>query len=143
MSHIIKIFLLLIFVTLSCCTSNFTYNSELLRVGEQNTVFVSDVFFRKEMIEGIKRDDLNLINGESFAYELVVVSIDQNKLGLAYAEYTKGLDAIFSETSPWLIRGSFGQKYEYPITSKNIKFRKMEFSITDVGQDFITYKRVK
>lgn len=137
-----KRFLLLIFSIyfLLGCTTKIATTVDSMKIGEEKVAGISDVFFRYEKINGIK-DITDRVYGDAFAYDLCIVSLTDDIVGLSYNEYSRMSPWVYGSDS-WIIRSAFGNKYEYPV-DKNIKFKDVEFKVTKKEDNSIRYQRIK
>lgn len=88
---------------------------------------VGDVFFIFSHFAGMSNTS---------KYELVIVELTQEKLGLQYSEY-------FFGRGGWMIKQGFNKRFDYAISDKVVRFKGYEFEIIGVEKGQIKYRRIK
>lgn len=97
---------------------------------------VGDVFFIYEM------KTFPVENNNRF--DLTIVELDDNKIGLQYAEYfySSGVGPYW-QGAGWKIKDGFNKRFDYSISNKAVRFKGYEFEILSVEGGQIKYRRVK
>ncbi len=104
-------------------------------IGDESSAGVGDVFFTFTRLMGFgKKGDIK--------YNLTVVELSEEKIGLQYTEYTYYSNP-YTYSSGWLIKEGFNKRFDYAMENKVVRFKGFEFEIVGVKDGMITYKRTK
>lgn len=133
------------------------------KINEEKTAFVGDIFFTQVEEMGQKYTSADgkrtetVIQPDGTRFDLVVVELNDQKVGLQYSEYMRevtyaqnpflppgGPGAMTRVAGPnWLIKQGFNKRFDYAVTDKVIRFKGYEFEILGVDKGQIKYKRIK
>src|SRR3989338_9374268 len=98
-------------------------------VNDINEVSIGDIFFSSSLT---KEEPYNPIV-QIFPlekYELTVVELSNEKIGLQYNEYTGTHDA----REGWLVKQGFNKRFDYSAKDKIIKYKQYEFEILSIDK---------
>lgn len=133
----------LLFFTLSFlfagCTPRIisVYN---LNLGGERIARVGDIFFDHEEGWSVV-GDADPFHHDPFKFDLTIVELTDQKIGLQYAEYIRSSPIGFRFA--WLIKQGFNKRFDYAVADKIIHFKDYEFEIVSVDKGQIKYKRIK
>lgn len=100
----------------------------------EKTAGVGDEFFRYEL--------QTFPPENSQRFDLTVVELNQEKIGLQYAEYTF-LSNPYTFQSGWAIKQGFNKRFDYQLADKVIRYKGYEFEIMVAEGGQIKYRRTK
>lgn len=132
-------------------------------INEEKTAFVGDTFFVhvEETVQKYASADgkrtQTVIQPDGTRFDLVVVELNDQKIGLQYSEYVRevnyvqnpmslpgGPGAVSRVAGPnWLIKQGFNKRFDYAIADKVIRFQGYEFEIIGMEKGQLKYKRIK
>lgn len=126
------------------CTPKFTniYNMEL---SGERIAGMGDVFFDHSEGWGFEGGTEPFFN-HPFRFELIVVELTNEKMGLQYNEFTKlqRMGTYGPTTMPdWVIKQGFNKRLDYVLADKVIHFKDFGFEIISVDKGQIKYRRIK
>ena len=132
MKKLLSLFVLFLFV--GCAGMQQELASPL--PNNEKSAGVGDVFFTYEM------KTFPVENNERF--DLTVVELDGNKIGLQYAEYfySSGIGPYW-QGAGWKIKDGFNKRFDYSISDKTVRFRGYEFEIVSLEGGQVRYRRIK
>lgn len=118
--------------------------------GQVKVAGIGDIFFDRSEGQAVK-DEKNPtaepVPYSGFKYELTIVELNQERLGLQYNEYT--YQPVFVPMSAtyypgsWMVKQGFNKRFDYAVSDKIIRFKGNEFEILSVENGQIRYRRVK
>lgn len=79
-------------------------------------------------------------------FEMTILELNQERLGLQYNEYFYSMPSTFSSAyapSGWMIKQGFNKRFDYAIADKIIRFKNYEFEVLSVENGQIKYRRTK
>lgn len=106
------------------------------KVALEKTGGVGDVFFSFTHMGSYSP-------GDNWMFELTIVELNDQKLGLQYSEYFYNIPRFLGDPSGWIIKEAFNRRFDYTIAYKTIRFKSYEFEILGVDKGQIKYKRIK
>ena len=127
MKNITLLLIMLIFVG---CMKEIRKSDFSPIINEEKTVGIGDVFLtsseEKIMTDGITTH----IQDGTFKFDLTIVELNEQKIGLQYSEYTKIQSQIPSQFGPiggaisgWLIKEGFNKRFDYIVADKVVRFK--------------------
>lgn len=118
--------------------------------GQVKVAGIGDIFYERSEGQSVK-DEKNPTSEpvpySGFKYELTIVELNQERLGLQYNEYT--YQPVFVPMSAtyypgsWMVKQGFNKRFDYAVSDKIIRFKGYEFEILSVENGQIKYRRVK
>ena len=126
------------------CTPRITsvYN---LNLGGERIASIGDIFFDHEEGWNVV-GDIDPFHYDPFKFDLTIVELTDQKIGLRYAEYIRsnlGEKGGFGIRFVWLIKAGFNKRFDYVVADKVVRFKDYEFDIVSVEKGQIKYKRIK
>lgn len=101
------------------------------KINDEKMASTGDIFFKFTRLGGP-------YDPNNWKYELAIVELNKEKIGLMYSEYFYNL-----RRGGWLIKEGFNKRFDFPVDDKIIRFKEYEFEILSLEQGRIKYKRIK
>lgn len=108
-----------------------TVEDSIPKINDERIAAMGDIFFQFIRLGGP-------YDPSNWKYELTVVELNKEKIGLMYSEYIYKL-----ESGGWLIKEGFNKRFDFPTNDTIIRFKEYEFEILSLEQGQIRYKRIK
>lgn len=145
------IFVILTMAALAGCATMETVNRGIPNVSEDKSAGIGDIFFEYTN-ETVTKDPFigDIPHAGAFRFDLTIVELTPQKLGLQYAEYTRIMQASYnpligptSTMSDWLVKQGFNKRFDYSLDNKVVRFKDYEFEVLSAENGRMVYKRVK
>lgn len=107
-------------------------------VNIERTAGIGDEFFQYEF--------LTFPTESSHKFELTILELNPERLGLQYNEYFYSMPSTFSAAyapSGWMVKQGFNKRFDYAIADKTVRFKNFEFEVLSVENGQIKYRRIK
>lgn len=124
------------------------FTEHSVEAGEEKVAGIGDIFFMHS--NGQTMTDPMLapsgITASGDRYELTIVELNQERLGLQYNEFTFSPGTTIGYTyvpGGWMVKQGFNKRFDYAISDKIIRFKGYEFEVLSVENGQIKYRRLK
>lgn len=122
------------------------FTQQSITQGEEKSAGIGDTFFEHTDGQNITDPFLGTYMNGGNKYDLTILELNQERLGLQYNEfYYAPARTVGYTTIPggWLVRDGYNKRFDYSLSDKIVRFKGTEFEILSVENGQIKYKRVK